>query len=190
MDAGFLLRCARFRRWLFLGDLFESFDTFPDDIGGNGESEALSRNALRSEGHLRRADPDKAAGEIDQRAAAVPRINRGVGLEQVLVIVVVDRDVALHAAENAAADRAAVAERVADHDDGLAKEIRRDVVQIDEGERLVAVDLDEGEVLLRVARDVARLETLIVVRDDLDFQIGGALHDVLVRHDVAARDRR
>ena len=42
----------------------------------------------------------------------------------------------------------------------------------------------------RIARDVARLETLIVVRDDLDFQIGGALNDVLVGHDVAARDRR
>ena len=118
---GFLLRCARFGRRLFLGDLFESFDTFPNDIGGNGESEPLSRNALRSEGHLRRADPDKAAGEIDQRTTAVPRINRGVRLEQVVVIVVVDRDLALHAAENAPANRATVAERVADHDDGLAK---------------------------------------------------------------------
>jgi hypothetical protein len=84
--AGFLLRCARFRGRLFLGDLFESFDTFPNDISGNGESEPLSRNPLRSEGHLRRADPDKSAGEIDQRTTAVPRINRGVRLEQVVVI--------------------------------------------------------------------------------------------------------
>ena len=54
----------------------------------------------------------------------LPGINRGVGLEQIVVIGVVDRDVAFHATENAAADRAAVAERVADDDDGLANKIR------------------------------------------------------------------
>ena len=38
-----------------------------------------------------------------------------------------------------------------------------------------------------IAGDVTRLVTLLVVRDDLDFQIGGALDDVFVRHDVTAR---
>ena len=80
-------------------------------VGGNGEAEALSRNALRSEGHLGRADPDEAAGEIDERAAAVPGLIAASVCSRFLVIVVVDGDIALHAAENAPADRAAVAER-------------------------------------------------------------------------------
>ena len=63
----------RFRRRLFLGDLFELVDALPNDIRGNGEAESLGRNALRSEGHLGRADPDESAGEIDQRTAAVAR---------------------------------------------------------------------------------------------------------------------
>ena len=92
----------------------------PNDVSGNGESEPLSRNTLRREGHFRGADSDQSAGKIDQRTAAVAGIDRRVGLEQVVIIDVVDRDLALHAAENAAADRAAVAERIADHDDGLA----------------------------------------------------------------------
>ena len=60
-------------------------------------------------------------------------------------------------------------------------------MQVDEGQRLVAVDFDEGEIFFLVAGDVARFVALVVVRDDLDFEIGRALHHVLVSHNVTGR---
>ena len=58
------------------------------------------------------------------------------------------------------------------------------------GKRLVASILMKARSFFWIAGDVVRLVTLAVVRHHLDFQIGGALDDVFVRHDVAARDRR
>ncbi len=155
-----------------------------DRFRGNGEAQSLGGNALRRESHFGRADSDEAAGEIDERAAAVARIDGGVGLQQILVIDFVDGDVAFGPAQDSPADRAAVSGRVTDHEHRLAQEVRGDVVEIDKREIRFGVDFDEGEVLLLVARDVVGVVGLPVVHRHLDLQIGRALHDVLVGHDI------
>ena len=71
-------------------------------------------------GHLGRAYPDQPSGEVDDGASAVAWVNGGVRLYKVLVFNVIDRDIAFDRAEHAAADRAAVADGVAHHDDSFA----------------------------------------------------------------------
>ena len=66
-------------------------------------------------------DPDHLALFVDQRAAGVAGVDRGVGLDHVR-----DReavrgfDLALEGGDDAAGDRAVEAERVADRDHGVA----------------------------------------------------------------------
>ena len=108
-------------------------------------------------------------------------------MQQILVLSFLDSDVALYPAQDSPADRAAVSGSVPDHEHRLPQEIGRDILQIDEREVRFCVDLDKGEILLWVARDVVGVVDLSVVHRHLYLQIGGALHDVLVRHDVACR---
>src|SRR5262249_60277080 len=99
---------------------FECFQASPPDVGRNGQSNPLRWNTLRGERHLCRTDPDQSPRDIDYGTSAVTRINRGIGLHEILVIDVVYRDVALGRAQHATADRTTVTDGVTNHDYGLA----------------------------------------------------------------------
>ena len=78
------------------------------------------------------AIPTSRPEMIDHRPTAVTRIDRRIGLHEIFVFGVVDGDVAFHRAKNASADRTAVADSVAYHNHCLAKQVRRNVVEVDE----------------------------------------------------------
>ena len=176
-----------FRGGLFLRDFFELRHTFANDLGWKRKTQTLSRDTLWSESHLGRTDAHQTCGKIDHWSATVAWINGRVGLDQVLVFNVVDRDVAFGRAEDAATNRAAVTDCVSDDNYGFTEQIRRNVVEANEWEVGVGVDLDEGEVLLVVPGDIMRVVGFAVVRGDLDFQVCRALDHVLVSNDVPGR---
>src|SRR5437764_5447595 len=101
---------------MFFGESFELLYVIAHDVGRNRESQSLSRNALRRERHLGRADSHEPPGNIDDRSAAVAGINRCVGLDKIFVVDVANIYLALGCAQHAAADRTAVADSVADHE--------------------------------------------------------------------------
>src|SRR6267378_2599808 len=119
---------------MFFGASFEVLYTIAHDIGRNGEPESLCRHTLRGECHFSGTDPDQSPRDIDHRAAAVAWINRRVRLHQIFVIYVVDADVALGRTQHPAANRAAVADGVTDHENGFAQQVGRNVVEVDERE--------------------------------------------------------
>src|SRR5438105_7225321 len=121
---------------------------------------------------------------MNKQAAVIARMYVGVGLQQILVIVFVDGDVSLYSAQDSPADRAAVSGGVPDDEHRLSQEVGRDILQIDERKIRFCVDLDKGEILLGVARNVVSVIDFSVVHRHLYLQVGGALHDVFVRHDV------
>src|SRR3954453_4634246 len=68
-----------------------------------------------------RVDPDHAAGGVEQRAAGVARVDRGVGLDDAVDLEAVRRlDRALRGGDDARRERALEAERVADRDRRVA----------------------------------------------------------------------
>src|SRR5690606_41027338 len=69
--------------------------------------------------HDRSVDADQAAIHRDQRAARIARIDRRVGLDEVLVALA-DQPRAAERADDAVSDRLAEPERVADRDDEIA----------------------------------------------------------------------
>jgi len=69
---------------LSLRDLFETGHGVTHDIGRNRETQSLGWDTLRSERHFGRAHADETTGKIDHRPAAVARINRCVGLNEIL----------------------------------------------------------------------------------------------------------
>src|SRR4029077_9771999 len=56
-----------------------------------------------------------------------------------------------------------------------------------ERKRVLRIDFDEGEVLLGIASNVMRVVSLVVVCNHLNLKVGGALHYVLVSHDISGR---
>src|SRR5262249_55783379 len=112
---------------------------------------------------------------------------RGVRLQKVMIINIINRDLPVNGAENATADRAAVTESITYDEDGLAQQIGRNVAEVHIWQGLVIIDFDESQGFVPVTRDVARLETLIVIHNDLDLEIGRALNHMFVSHNIARR---
>ena len=178
--------------WLFaLGcfsrDFFESIDAFTHYVRRNCETHSLSGNTLRRECHFCRANADQPPGEIDHRSAAVAWINRRVRLNQILIVGLVDGDVAFGGAKHSATDRAPVSHCITNYDHSLAQQVWRNIIKIDRRKCGLCVDLDEGEIVLVIACDVMSAVRFAVVGRDMNFQIGSALDHVLVGNDVACR---
>ena len=77
-----------------------------------------------------RRDADHLAGEVEQRAAGVAVVDRGVGLDRALDRRVVGRaDLTIERADDAARDGAVEPERVADRDDAVADDERARVAE-------------------------------------------------------------
>ncbi len=101
-------------------------------------------------------DPHHAAVDVDERTAGVARVDRGVGLEELLERIVGD-PAAADAADDPVGDRAVEAEGIADRPDHLA-DLDGVAVAPCGGRQVVGIDPEDGQVARRVAADELRLE--------------------------------
>src|SRR5207302_5981035 len=128
----------------------------------------------------RGVDPDQLAAQVHQRAAGVARIDRGVGLNEVLEAVGVDPR-ARQAADDPRGHGVLQTEGIADRhhevaDLGLGGVAERDLRQA------LGLDLENRDVGVRVAPDHFGLEITPVLERHGD--LVGILHDVRIREDV------
>src|SRR5262249_56143554 len=93
--------------------------------------------------------------EIEGRAAGIAAINRGIGLD--VVVVGAGIDVAVARRDDAGGHRAAEAEWIADGDDPFAEPQLVGVAEFHRLDRLVRPHAKEGEIALRVLSDQRRL---------------------------------
>src|SRR5205814_6870886 len=121
----------------------------------------------------------------DNGPSGISRINSRIGLHQVFVFQIADRDLPVQSAQDTPADRAAIPDRVADYDHSFAEKVLGKIIQVDEGEAALAFDLDEREILSWITCDVARIVNLAIAGCDFDFQVRRSLHHMLVCHNVA-----
>ncbi len=147
----------------------------------DGEADALVAAALALDLGV---DPDHLAGAVDQGAARVAGIDRGVGLDDVA-----DReavgclDLALERRDDATRHRPVECERVTDRDDRVAHLHLRGVAQRQRVHSLGVVDLEQGDVTGWIGPD--DLGLLRVAVSELDVHTLRALDDVGVGEDVA-----
>ena len=149
---------------------------------GNGKAEALhARGGGRA--HLHRVDTDDLSVHIDERAAGVAVVERGVRLNE-RHRHAVDVHVAVDGGDDAVGQCAAQlhAERVAN---GVHRIADRQRVRVAEfrGGKAAGRDLDDGEVLFFVEPQKAR--TVILTRVEHDVALRAARDDVGVREDEA-----
>jgi len=153
-----------------------------DDVlghgGGDGKADPLTR------GHDGGVDADDLAVEVDQRTTGVPRIDGGVGLDEVVKGSGAD-DPAL-GADDTERDGVFQAEGIADgQNPGPDLEIRG-VAEFEIGQIGLAVDFQQRQVGFLVAADDFGLDRLFVVAE-LDLDLVGAVHHVVIGDDVAVR---
>ena len=128
--------------------------------------------------------PTTSPGAIDQRAARVAGVDRGVGLDDVADREAVGRlDLALERGDDAGVTRAVEAERVADRDDRVADLHLCGVAERQRVGALGVVDLEQGDVGRGVGTDDLRLLRRALA--ELDVHALGALDHVCVGEDVA-----
>ena len=113
-----------------------------DIVDGNGEADAL---AARIDGGV---DADHLAAEVEERPAAVAGIDRGVGLDE--VVVGARADGAAFGADDSEGDRVAEAERIADGDHVFA-----------DAERVARSERRGGEILGASSSSTARSSSRI-----------------------------
>ncbi len=131
----------------------------------------------------RGVDADQPAAQIDQRAARIAGIDRGVGLDEILVAL----DAEPGAAERADDPRGhglAEAERVADGEHEIPDPQMARIAQRHR-RQIFRRDLQHGDVGGGIAPDQPRLEAAVVLGGDFD--VGGVLDDVVVGQHIALR---
>ena len=155
--------------------------TWRDHVRRHRETDALEA-AVAAEN--RGVDANELAVDVDERAAGVAGIDRGVGLDEVFIALDVgeDSDAAALGADDAARDSFADAERIADREHAVTDLYLGRVGERDGGE-VVGVDLDDGDIGLLVTTDELGDEVAAVGQRDGDGL--GAIHDVVVGRDVA-----
>src|SRR5438034_10647247 len=99
----------------------------------------------------------------------------------------IDGDIAFYRTKNASANGTAIANSVAYYNHCLAKQVRRDVVEVNERECIFRVDLYERQVSLVIAGNIVSVVGFAVVCRYVNFQVCGAFDDVLVGHNVTSR---
>src|ERR1700730_3899746 len=129
--------------------------------------------------HYRRIDADDPSLQIDQRASRIARIDRGVGLDEILIAF--DAGAAPERADDPRGHGLAEAERIADREDKIADLQAIGVADRNSGQT-TAGDLQQGNVGIGIAADQFRFEMAIVLGRDLDAV--RVLDDVGIRHHI------
>ena len=134
-----------------------------------------------------RVDADHLAGRVEERAAGVAVVDRGVGLDRVVDRELVQRlHLAVECADDAARHGLLEAERAADRNDRITDLHARRVPEADRMEdRRRRVDLDHGEVGRRVGADDRSVVGVAVPEPDRDRV--RVFDDMIVRDDVPVR---
>ena len=149
------------------------------EVHRNGESDAFDAGLPAGN---RAVEADELAARIDECAAGVAEIDRGVGLDEILE----NRDAELAAAgraDDALCHRLPEPERIADREHGLADPQPVGTPERHDRQR-PEPDLQDGEVGVAVDADERRGGGATVLQLDLD--LGSAGDHVEVRDDVAA----
>ncbi len=162
-----------------LMELLELRDDRLDRGRGRCEADA-DRAAGRRED--RGIDADHLALQVEQRAAGIALVDRGVGLQEIVVGAAVD--VAVAGGDDARGHGLAEAERIADRHHAVADPRLVAVAELDGLQRLVALDLQHRDVDLGILADHLGLELAAVVEDDDD--VVGVADDVVVGDNDAA----
>ena len=159
---------------------FAVFLELGDDLGGHvdrdGKPDAL---AVGDDG---RVDAHHLAVQVQQRSAAVARVDGGVGLDEIVIGTGAD-DAAL-GADDAGRNGLLQAEGTADGHHPFADLQVRGAAQAGHGQVALGLDLDQGQVGLRIAADDLGLELALVLEFYLD--VVGVFDDMVVGDDVTA----
>jgi len=147
-------------------------------LTGNGEADA---EVAAVAGDDLGIDADQLAAQVHQRAAGVTRIDRGVGLNEVLVAVGIEAG-ARQPADDSRSDGMLQAEGVADGYDEIADLEARGIAERHLREPL-GTHLEHGDVRVLVAADHLGLEVAPVLQRHGD--LVRVLDDVCVGDDVA-----
>src|SRR5215467_2654743 len=150
----------------------------PGDRNRYRESYAL-RASARRKNHA--VDADQIAARVDQCAARIAEIDRGIGLNEILEGVDAEM-IAAECADDAVRDRVAKAERVAEGEHRIADLHTIERSKSDRGKTL-AVGLEDGEIGLGIAAADSGTHAATVREHDLD--VIGSLDHVIVGEDVA-----
>ena len=142
-------------------------------VDGDGEPDSLSGREDR------RADADHIAVGVDQRPARVAGVDRGVGLDEIVIAAALGVDRPVQRRDHAGADALVQAERVADGDGRLTEHEIGGAPERRRGELLFALDLEHGEVAAGIGADHFGGEVGAVFETDLD--AAPARDDVIVR---------
>ena len=126
--------------------------------------------------------PDHLAVHVEHRATGIAAIDRGVGLDEVVIGTGVD--VARPGRDDAGRHRSAQPERIADRDHPVADPHRVAVAPLDRREWAVALDLQDGKVGPLVDADHLGRQIGVVGQDDGD--LVRPIDDVVVGHHIAA----
>ena len=102
----------------------------------------------------RGVDADQLASRVDQRAARIAGVDRGVGLDEVLVAFDAETAAAKRA-DDPGGHRLAEAERIADRDHQVA-DLKASGVAERYGDEVRGIELEQRDVGFRVAADEAR----------------------------------
>src|SRR5580765_3761002 len=159
-------------------------DDVPDGVDRGREPDADVALALTAGLDLG-VDPDHLALRVQQRAARVAVVQRGVGLDHVRDRELIRRlDPALDGADDSCSDGAVEAERVPDCDHLVADPHKVGVAERQGLERArLDLDLQHRDIGGRIDADHLRLEALVVRKADLDRALPA--DHVVIRHDVA-----
>ena len=132
-------------------------------------------------GEDRGIDPDKLSVGVYQRAARVPGVDGGIGLDEVLKIGNPHVGTA-HGAHDPHGNGLVQAEGVADSQNDVSDLQFAGLAEFDR-RQVPGIDLDDGEVRPRVGADDLAGELPFVVEDHLD--LISALDDVVVRQNIS-----
>jgi len=129
-------------------------------------------------------DANDPAARVQQRAARVAMVQRGIRLDHIVDRSAVrSEDAPLERTHDAGRDRAVLAERISDGDDGVADPHRIRVAEIERCQRArLRLHLQDGDIGGRIATYDLRRQALIVRKAHLHAL--RALNDVVVRDDV------
>ncbi len=149
------------------------------EIGGNGEADAVRAAAAREDG---RVDADQLAIHVHQRTAGIARIDRGIGLDEDAEITRRDL-VAGKRGNNAARDRLADAEGIADSKDEITDFDLVGIGKRQNREMFLRLDAQDREIDGRILQDDLAGKFPTIGECNLD--VIGIFDDVVVGDDEA-----
>ena len=159
-----------------LAELTQRIHHADDGLGGHRKADADRAARGRDD---QRVDADDLAVEIEQRAAGIAAVDRGVGLD--VAVIGSGIDVAVARRDDAGGDGAAKAERIADRDHPFAKPQLVGIAEFHRDQRFRRRrEFQHRQIGLLVDPDQRRLDLGAVVHDEVDFV--GIGNDVIVGH--------